>query len=62
MTNTISLNSMFSQFIKQLFKAALFISIVSLLIISTDAQAKIKAGVAKKDITDRSAGLVNDPL
>ena len=25
-------------------------------------QAKIKAGVAKKDITDRSAGLVNDPL
>ena len=41
MANTISLNSIFSQFINQLFKAALFISVVSLLIISTDVQAKI---------------------
>ena len=62
MANTISLNSIFNQFIKLFFKAAFFISVVSLLIISTDAQAKIKAGVAKMDITDRSAGLVNDPL
>src|SRR5690606_32150016 len=32
------------------------------LFFSTDALAQLKAGVAKTDITNRDAGLVNDPL
>lgn len=62
MVNTTCLHLISSHFIKLDLKAALFISILALSSISVEAQSKIKAGVAKMDITDRSAGLVNDPL
>ena len=62
MVDTTLLNSILRQFNKLSLKATLLFSVLTFLIISADAQAKIKAGVAKMDITDRSAGLVNDPL
>lgn len=45
-----------------LLKITLFISILSFFFISAEARSKIKAGVAKVEITDKTAGLVNDPL
>jgi len=62
MLNTNSLSSIIRFLIKPIFNIVTLISIFSFLIISQNAQAKIRAGVAKLDITDRTAGLVNDPL
>jgi len=62
MLNTSNLSSLRKILIKSLFDTVAFISILSFLTISQDANAKIRAGVAKIDITERSAGLVNDPL
>lgn len=62
MLNTNSLSSIVINFIKPIFNAFALIFVLSFLIISQEAHAKIKAGVAKIDITDRTAGLVNDPL
>jgi len=39
-----------------------FFLFIALTLISSNSDAKIKAGVAKIEITDRTAGLVNDPL
>jgi len=49
-------------FIKPIFSKLRLISFLSFFIISQNVHAIIKAGVAKLDITDRTAGLVNDPL
>ncbi len=62
MLNTNRLSSILTYLIKPIFNTLLLISILSFLLISQDANAKIRAGVAKLDITDRTAGLVNDPL
>jgi len=63
MANKTHLNLIFRKFVKLTLRSTLFISALSFfLLISSDAHAKIKAGVAKIDITDRSVGLVNDPL
>lgn len=55
-------NSLSSFLIKAILNNFRFISILIFLIISQNAHAKIRAGVAKIDITDRTAGIVNDPL
>lgn len=62
MLNTNSLSSIIRFLIKPIVNIVTLISIFSFLIISQNSQAKIRAGVAKLDITDRTAGLVNDPL
>ncbi len=62
MLNTNRLSSILTYLIKPIFNTLTLISILSFLLISQEAHAKIRAGVAKLDITDRTAGLVNDPL
>jgi len=62
MLNTNRLISILTYLIKPIFNTLTLISILSFLLISQEAHAKIRAGVAKLDITDRTAGLVNDPL
>ena len=62
MLNTNRLISILTYLIKPIFNTLTLISILSFLLISQEAHAKIRAGVAKIDITDRTAGLVNDPL
>ena len=62
MLNINRLSSILTYLIKPIFNTLALISILSFLLISQDTHAKIRAGVAKIDITDRTAGLVNDPL